>query len=196
MTISVTIDSGEVEQYLKRIPEDSFKKAKKVFATSVLAADREVKDNATNKLHVRTGALRRSIRNSVTGMNLNELRASIFSGSTGVSKPIVYAPIHEFGGTITAKKAYSKVPGGPYLNIPIADNLTSAGVQRMTPKMVFDQGGYLFKSGTGKWFVAMEDKLMFVLVKRVTIKPRLGMRAAAEKQIPILLTELQKIIGE
>jgi len=195
MTLTVSYNSKEVEQYLKKLPETSFEKAKKVFATSVLAANREVKSNATTKLNVRTGALRRSIGQSVKGMNLDELRASIFSGSSG-GKPVVYAPIHEFGGTVTAKKAYTNVPGGPYLNIPIADNLTPAGVMRMTAGMVFNQGGYLFKSKSGKWFVAMNDKLMFVLVKEVTIKPQLGMRDAAEKQVPIILTELKKIIGE
>jgi len=110
----------EITKYLKDLPETSFKAARKVFAKAVLAADKEIKTNATNILSVRTGTLRRSIGNKVTGAELESLRASVFSGNSG-GEPVKYAPIHEYGGIIRAKRAYRGVPGGPYLNMPIAD---------------------------------------------------------------------------
>lgn len=195
--ISVQVENkDEIQKYLRDLPENSFKAARKVFAQAVLAADKETKQNATEVLNVRTGALRRSISNEVVGFDLDNLRASIFSGATGESAAVVYAPIHEYGGTIRAKKAFSRVPGGPYLSIPIADNLTGAGVMRMTPTMVFNQGGNLVKSRRGNWVVLLGDKLMFVLKKQVTIKPRLGMNKAAENQVTFLMTSLAELIGE
>ena len=185
----------EIEKYLNDLPETSFRNARMIFAKAVLAAHSEIRGNTTNKLNVRTGALKQSIGQEVTGTELKSLRASVFSGSDG-GLPIKYAPIHEYGGIIKAKKAYGSVPGGPYLNMPIADNLTPSGVPRMTARMVFSNGGYLRKSKRGNWVVLMDGKLMFLLLKKATIKPRLGMRDAADKQVPIILSDIQKIIGE
>jgi len=182
----------EIRGYLTSLPESIYKDARKVFAKAVLAADKETKQN----VNARTGALRRSIGQGVSGSSLETLRASVFSGSSG-GDPIKYAPLHEYGGTVKAKKAYSKVPGGPYLNIPVEDNLTASGVQRMTPRMVFSNDeSRLFKSKGGRWVITLGDKLMFVLIKEVTIKPSLGMRRSTDRQVPIILSELQDLIGE
>jgi len=194
--LEIIINDAEVKQYIKQLPESTFKQARKVFAKAVLAADTKVKDNAANKLHVRTGALVRSLSQEVVGDRIGNLSASIYSGGTDGGKPLVYARIHEFGGTVTAKNAYKGVPGGPYLNIPLPDNKTPAGVMRMTARMVFAQGGSIGLSKKGNWIVFLEDKAMFYLKKSVTIEPRLGMRDAAEAQIPVLLQDLVNIIGE
>lgn len=194
--LSVRVEDNGLAEYMKDLPDDVYIAARRVFANSVLAADAEIKDNATHKIEVRTGALRRSIQSEVNGFSLSTLKASVFSGPSGRTKPIAYAPIHEEGGTVKAKNAYTRVPGGPYLNVPVADNLTPAGVMRMTPGMVFKQGGHLTKSKKGRWLVFLDDRLMFVLIKSVTIKPQLGMRKAADKQVGIILSELQALIGE
>ena len=189
---SVTIESEELTDYLENFPEDTFEPAKKVFATSVLVAEKEVKKNATTILKTRTGFLKRSIRSSVTGKDINSLKAFLYSGAVQ-GEPLVYAPIHELGGTIKAKNAYKNVPGGPFLNIPGKANLTPAGVMRKSAKSVFEDGGHI----VGRT-VHSEDytELMFYLVKEVEVKPQLGMVEAAEKQMPIILSELKRLIGE
>jgi len=196
MEFTIRADTSEVDSYLKEFPQVTFEQARAIYANAVLAADKETKRNATDVLNVRTGALRRSIQNEVDGFDLDSLRASVFSGAFQGSKPIVYAPIHERGGTIKAKNKYLRVPGGPYLNIPIGENKTAVGVMRMTARMVFRKGGYIKKSRNGKWIVWLESEPMFVLKKQVTIKPRLGMEKAADKQIDNVLDALKNIIGE
>jgi len=185
----------EVKTYLSQFPDESFKGAKKVFQKAVLGAANKVKQ--FDKLKTRTGALKRSIQQSVSGTNLRDLQASIFSAQGSGADEIKYAPIQEFGGVVRAIDKYARVPGGPYLNIPIADNKTPAGVMRESARSVFQSGeGYIRKAKSGKWFVFKGDKLMFVLVKSVTLTPRLGMRDAAEAEIPTLLQGLREVIGE
>jgi len=185
----------EVKTYLSQFPDESFQGAKKVFQKAVLGAANKVKQ--FDKLKTRTGALKRSIQQSVSGTNLRDLQASIFSAQGSGADEVKYAPIQEFGGVVRAIDKYARVPGGPYLNIPIADNKTPAGVMRESAREVFKSGeGYIRKAKSGKWFVFKGDKLMFVLVKSVTLKERLGMMDAAEVEIPTLLQGLREVIGE
>jgi hypothetical protein len=131
--------------------------------------------------------LRRSIRTSIQGETLKTLSGAVFS------EKVKYAKIQEKGGTIRAKKAYTGVPGGPYLNIPLSANKTGAGVQRRSAKSVFQSGGFLIRSKRGKFLVMSSTGVpMFVLTKKVKIKPRLGMEAAAEDEIPVLLARLNQ----
>ena len=189
-----TVNLKEVQDYLKGMPERTFADAKPLFQKAVIDAANTVKK--FTKLKTRTGALKRSIQQSVTGTSLSNLKASVFSAQGTGAKEVKYAPIQEYGGTVTAKNAYKGVPGGPYLNIPIADNLTPAGVMRMSAREVFLSGeGSIRKARSGKWLVFKGDKLMFVLLKSVTLKPRLGMVDAAEAEIPTLLAGLAEIIG-
>lgn len=67
-----------------------------------------------DRLQTRTGALRNSIRASrVTGQNFADIEGRAFTTS-------VYAPIHEYGGTITPKHKR-------YLRVPLPEALTAAG---------------------------------------------------------------------
>jgi len=195
--LQLKVDLGGVPEYFERLPESTYKQAREVFAKSVLAADRKVKRNATDLIKVRTGRLRRSIRHSVSGMDLATLRASVFSGHDGGGKTVIYAPIHEFGGTVKAKNAYLRVPGGPYLNVPIGENLTAAGVMRLSAQMVFAQGGYIWRAKKGKrWLVMLGGEPMFVLIKQTKIKAQLGMRKAADDEVDVILAGLKKVLGE
>lgn len=197
LSVSI-INLAEVNDYLKKLPERTFDDVKKVFAKAVLRADKQIKENATSKqLKRRTGTLGRSVGNSVTGKNLSNLKASVFTRAFDKEgKPIVYAPIHEFGGTIKAKNAYKRVPGGPYLNIPTKANKTPSGVQRYSAKYVFQSGGTLKQTKTGKWGVFLDGQMMFFLQKSSKIPARLGMRKAADDEIPTILSELKRLIGE
>ncbi|RLI66163.1 MAG: hypothetical protein DRO88_02535 [Promethearchaeia archaeon] len=189
--LNVEVDSSEVETYLSKLPNQMFNRTKSAFLTALTNADRKTKQNATNRLKVRTGNLKRSIKFLLAGNEIKTLKGSLFTVGRLGGQSIVYAPIHEYGGTIRAKNAYKKVPGGPYLNIPTQENKTPAGVQRMTARMVFSQGGYIAGKG-----VYLNGKRMFSLVKKVKIPARLGMHDAAKGEIKTLLNELQNLVEE
>jgi len=185
MDVTVT-NLREVLTELNRVPQMWFEGAKTAFQKATLAASNQTKDNATSILNVRSGRLRQSIGQEVKGTAISNIKASVFSG-------VKYAVIHEFGGTVRAIDKYLGVPGGPYLNIPMSDNKTAAGVTRMQAREVFNNGGYIVRLRSGKYGVFMDGKLMFVLVKSVTIPARLGMRDATEEQIPTLLSDLMDL---
>jgi len=187
-----TINLKDVAEYLKNMPEDTFTQAKTVMSKGVAAINKQVKDNATNILNVRSGRLRRSLQFEVSGTNLKNIQASVYSASVVGGSPVAYAPIHEYGGTIKAKNKYKGVPGGPYLNIPTDANKTPAGVTRLNARQVFQAGGYI----GGRVVFNNADEPMFYLVKSVTIPARLGMEAAAEDEIPTILSGLASVIGE
>lgn len=186
---------AEVNQYLNQIPENTFDDTKIIFQKAVLKADKRVKSLFGVRLKVRTGMLRRSLRTSVTGTKLSNLRASFYSVANVAGVSVIYAPIHEYGGTVEAIDKYRGVPGGPYLNIPTGSNKTPAGVMRKSAKMVFDEGGYIQRSRKGNWGVFLGDKMMFVLKKKVHIPPRLNMIISAERQIPTILSSLKDLVG-
>ena len=181
---------AEVNEFLKDLPEETFKDAKQLFANAVLKADKRVKSLFGVRIQSRSGLLRRSLRTSTTGTSLKNLQASFYSAGSVSGKPVPYAPIQEFGGTVRAKKAYTKVPGGPYLNIPTKSNQTSAGVMRRSARTIFDLGGYIRKTKSNKWGVFLGDKMMFVLKKEVHIPPRLSMILSSERRIKPLLASL------
>ena len=188
---------AEIELYFNQLPEETFEDAKGVFQRAVIRAHRKTQQILKWRLNRRTGMLARSMQMSVTGKKLNTLKASNYSLSAVGAAQVPYAPIQEFGGTITAKRAYRKVPGGPYLNIPVGNNLTPAGVMRYSAKEVFSRkGAHIRKFKSGKYGVFLKNDLMFVLVKRVHIPARLGMIKANEDQVPTILSELQNLIGE
>ncbi len=181
----------EVKDYIETMPEESFPAAKIEFQRSVIKAANVVKQ--MKRLKKRSGMLKKSIQQSVTGTNFDTLRASIYSAQGAEAKEVLYAPVHEFGTLskpIKAKRAYKGVPGGPYLNIPVGENLTPRGSMRKSAKTVFEQGGHIRGRA-----VFLGDDIMFALVKSVKFPARLGMRDAAEAEIPTLLSNLVNVIG-
>lgn len=188
-SVSVQVNNlAEVTRSLNRVPQMWFDDAKKVFQNATLRASNKTKSNATSILNVRSGHLKQSINQEVRGNNLQTLKASVFSASVVGGMPVKYAPIHEMGGTVTAKDKYMTVPGGPYLNIPTAANRTAAGVTRLQAREVFAMGGYL--RGRSVW---LGDVMMFALVRQVRIPPRLGMQEACNDEIPTILSELGQL---
>lgn len=191
-TIQVeVVGLGEVQHWLEQFPEESFQNARDAIHNAMFRAKAKTQKNATTILKVRSGTLRRSINFSTSGKTLSTLMGSFFAANKKGGATLSYAPIQEYGGTIKAKNAYKKVPGGPYLNIPAKDNKTPAGVMRKTARQVFQNGGFI----RGRTIV-LKGKTMFYLVKQVKIRARLGMNKAAEDEIPTLLGDLQKLIGE
>lgn len=184
----------EIQAGLKNIPFWLFGAAEKEVKRSTLSIRRGVTKNfkrssdmGGNKLHSRTDALRLSIKTATRGTTLNTLRGSVFSDS-------IYAPIHEHGGTVKAKDKYLRVPGGPYLNIPLPSNKTPAGVMRKNARTVFNEGGYIMRSARGNYIVMSGiNEPMFILRKKVEIPARLGMVKAAEDEIPTMLGRINSL---
>jgi len=188
--ITVTIEDEEVLKLFKKLPDNVFKQTKKAITKAVFRSHAIVSENTRTKLHVRTGALRRSIQNIVTGNDMNSLQGSVWSD-------LIYAPFQEIGGVVRSKNnKYAHVPGGPYINIPLDPNKTPAGVMRSTSRQVFNAGGYIAKTQNGNWIVfTHQGAPMFVLIKQTKkIPPRLGMRKAQEDVVPELLVDLEHIL--
>ena len=182
------VNLKEVQDYIETIPKVSFPAAKEVFSKSAISAANVVKQ--MKNLGIRSGALKKSIQQGVSGTDFDTLRASVYSAQGFGGSQVKHAPMQEFGGTIKAKNAYKGVPGGPYLNIPVGSNLTPAGVMRKSARTVFAEGGHI--RGRSVW---LGDSMMFALVKSVKLKPRLGMTDAVEDEIPTLLSNLVDVIG-
>lgn len=184
----------EVLDSLENLPEELFEETREIFKERTFAAHRKVTSNLVGgPMYSRTGLLRKSIRTQVSGNSLDNLRAGVYSAGKVRGQDVVYAPIHEFGGTVRAKRAYKGVPGGPYLNIPTRHNKTPAGVTRMSARDVFNAGGYIARMRSGVYGVFVDNKLMYTLHKEVRIKARLGMRDAVEGEIPTLLSQIAGI---
>lgn len=181
----------EVQGYLKKFPDETYQNARDAIHNAMFKAKATTQQNTRTRLKVRSGALRRSIRFATSGKTLSTIRGSFYAAHKEKGATVAYAPIHEYGGTVKAKNAYKKVPGGPYLNIPAKANKTPAGVMRSSARQVFQNGGFI----RGRT-VILNGKVMFYLVKQVKIRPRLGMNKAADAEIPTLLGELQDMIGE
>lgn len=186
------VGAEEVQAYLKSLPFWVFEKAKVAYRETAQDAHKKVKqrirNGADDTLHSRTGQLSRSMQYEVHGDSITTLGASVFSDASFAK----YATTHEFGATIKAKDKYLRVPGGPYLNIPLPANKTPAGVMRLSARDVFAQGGFI----AGRAVIHPERGPMFALVKQVTIPARLRMRETVTGEIPSLLTRLDAAMGE
>lgn len=197
-SVSAPLTSAIAEE-MRGVPVSLFLETKRVFANATRSAQREVVSGIrSGPLYRRTGALARSIQTEVIGSDIGTLSASLFSANPGGEKAVVYAPIHELGGTVKAKNKYMGVPGGPYLNIPLPANKTAAGVTRRSARTVFASGGTLARAGT-RWFVIGKPTTkskrivpMFILVKQVVIPARLGMLSTATSYLPDILAGIRQ----
>jgi hypothetical protein len=189
MTITIT-GSEEVKTLLSDLPSVLFEDAKEAISKATINTQKRISDNfgtGSNQLKSRTGSLRRSLQTRVAGETLNTLTGRVYTN-------MIYAPLQEKGGTVKAIDKYMRVPGGPYLNIPLSANKTPAGVMRQSARDVFSAGGFIRRSNAGNYLVCRNDGTpMFVLKKQVYVPPRLGMLQAAEDEVPTLLNNLRNL---
>lgn len=199
LRFSVGVEGAdELRDAVRALPESLFKQAKRIFRATGVEAQRDVITRIRNgPLYRRTGTLARSIQTETIGGTLASLSTSVFSENPGGSNPVVYAPIHELGGTVRAVNKYAGVPGGPYLNIPTAANKTAAGVTRQSARTAFAAGARVLKSKRGNWFVGVVSGTkitsLFSLVRAVEIPARLEMRATVEAQLPGLISAFAEL---
>ena len=168
--IKIDSNSDKINRLLNNVANKSEENIKRDLKFWGLEAVNDIKTgrfsgSTTDKtLTSRTGQLRAKMDFDV------ETVAELIDGS--FTNNLIYAAIHEFGGTIKPKK-------GTYLSIPLDHVKTAGGVARGGPRdypnlKFFDRGkgNPLLMDTTGNQFIPA-----FVLVKFVKIKPRLGIRA-------------------
>ncbi|WP_235199971.1 hypothetical protein [Pseudomonas monteilii] len=186
-TIKIT-GLNEGLKFISALPAHTASSAKQIFADTAMSVQKQMTQRSmSGPLHSRSGELGRSWRFSTFGTSLGDIGSSTYTSSP-------YALIHETGGTIRAKRAYSRLPGGPYLNIPSEANKTPAGVMRRSARDVFAAGGYIVpikNAGKARFAVIEGGKAMFWLVKEVTLPARLGFEETATREIPTLLSRLK-----
>ena len=110
----------------------------------------------------------------------------------------VHAVTHEFGATITPKRA-------KYLTIPLRDAMTPGGVPRRAGARDWPNT-FVYQAPSGQLFIAQgADEfdgdtdaliLLYMLKRKVTIPARLGMRKVNEDQAPQRLKDLQAEVGK
>lgn len=208
MTITINgIDA--VRELFKQIPEAELRNVKIAINDTARAVQRDIINKATigrPYLYARTGALWRSVKQkAAVGSQLSEVRGEVYTTS-------IYAPIQEFGGIVKAKDKFLRVPGGPYLAIPLKANKTPAGVMRFSVRDAFNNlGAVLRKTKSNKWFIGLENFKAkrkkgktqsvsyefipyFVLKKQVKIPPRLHFRRSLDLNMPYFAQRLQDIL--
>ncbi len=174
----------ELRQKMDRLPARIRQRVgERALLTSALLLEAHIKQNKLSgqALRVRSGRLRSSISHRLerAGEDLTAV----------VGTNVVYARIHEFGGTVTPKRA-------AHLAIPTDIARTPAGVPRYTARQLVANpgiGGFArtFFRNHKLYGVTRSGRVRaaFVLVKSVTFRERRYMRSAlAEKRTDILRT--------
>lgn len=172
-----------LQERLAKLAETLPRQIAEVLTVGGLQAEAEAKKNATAILHVRSGRLRRSIHTEVTATSDGAQMAL----RAGGDKEVVYARIHEVGGTIVPKN-------GKFLAIPLAPALTGAGVSRYpSPR---DVPGLSFRGNPARGVLV--DKAgtpWYALVKRVTIPARPYLGPAIDAVTPKIIDRLGTIMA-
>lgn len=145
------------------------------------------------QLQNRSGMLRRSVGHKVTGSTLGTI-----VGKIGASAP--YARAHEYGRPPVNSKR-----GKKFYTIPDKSMLTSAGVlRRPITSFRSDKSAFFLWLGGNLKFVQKKGRgakaklqILFHLYRFPTkpIPPRLGIRAAVKKQVPVMLSRIKEVMG-
>ena len=166
------------------------KEIQRTLTIFALNAESGAKINATNRMKMRSGRLRNSIRSTV----LDTSTGWMVTLSAGDKEQVKYAHIQEFGGTIR---------GRPWLRIPLAPALTGRGwlVDRFAGESLRATGSpwFVFRSRKGDLFIARKGDTLangaprawYKLVRQVTIRPKMYMTDAFTEQIRVLPTQIR-----
>lgn len=140
---------------------------------------------AGTKLKVRTGTLRRGWHDVVLGTILGNLKLIIFTD-------VKYAPTHEYGATITPRKA-------KMLAIPLPAAQTGAGVSRYaSPLRQHGPPMFMIKSRRGNLLLMSKESKqpLFVLKKKVRIPKRPYILPTIKKELPKVKKGLDKAVED
>lgn len=158
MSLSLrVIGMSDVIRRLRQAAERTPEKLERATRRGALLVEREAKRivyaGHPEHLQGRTGHLRRSITHRMVG-----LRAT-------VGTPVVYAPVHEFGATIQAKRVRN-------LAIPVGSLKGSPRKHRLRYRPIGDKSGLFDSAG----------RLQYVLQPSVRIPARPYLRPALKSQ--------------
>jgi len=173
---------------LKRSIREVRRAAYKGLRTEFRAIGRDFRnDFAAARLSGRPGIKgRRSMIQSVTkGSKLTNLLLKIGFRPR-------YIGIHEKGGTIRAKKAFSGLPGGPYLRVPVGQTRTERRRKAsfINTFIARGKGGdFIIYQRTGQGI-----RPLYVLKKDVTIPARLDFFATWRKGLSLVLKRVQNAL--
>lgn len=190
------IRTAELRKAFQRAPEAISKRMRKGLVDSgnefVRAVQTErftgYSPGRSEMLKRRTGFLRRSVGQQVTGSTLSDLSLRVFTAGAN------YAALQEFGGTVKPKRSR-------FLTIPTKANLTAGGDARYPSARDFinSHKGQTFFLRRGTSLLLMWNKpsaaarksggvrgkdkpvAMFRLVRSVAIPPRFGFGSTWEK---------------
>jgi phage gpG-like protein len=161
----------------------------KEFARAALQAESRAKINATQRLKVRSGALRASIKGTSTGAGLTRALRLQAGGPA-----VPYAAAQEFGGTIYPRQAKA-------LAIPLQERLRGISPKNLgepdtfilmregKPYIVQDTGNKGLGTGSGLVF-------LYRLVSSVTLRPTFYLRDAFKETLKELRDRIQKAVAK
>lgn len=189
MEIKITIKDGvtkKLKDAEKKLPQALMRAMEDTLGIIETQAKMNVTTGGVSGLHVRTGHLRRSITHEGPKKQGNRI-----IGKIGATAP--YAPVHEFGATITPKKT-------KFLAIPLGPAKTAAGAAR-APGPRHYSNTFIRKSKAGKLIIF--QKLgkkriipLFVLVKRVVVPKRPWLLPAINKSVPRIMKAIMRRIDQ
>lgn len=177
MTVSLRMNTARLQEAVNRVPvkltkelRKAFRQHGEVFRTTMIRRQFSGGGGISSSSR---GNLKRSLRSNVTGRKLSDLRLLITIGGGIASK---YTLIQEEGGTIVGK---------PWLTIPLAGNLTAAGIPRFKSARALQSNPemktFLATMPSGKMLIGQrvgrggkQTRWLWVLLRSVTLKPRLG----------------------
>jgi phage gpG-like protein len=147
-------------------------------------AAREIDEEAGRAAEDLRGTVRRKLSGDVLNVRTNELRNSITVNRTPdgreVGTNVVYATIHEYGGTIEPQNAQN-------LSIPIGDREGS-------PTKHTDLS-FIMPGGT-KLLVDESGKAQYVLVEEVEIPKRPYMAPSLDERRPIIIKRMKQLLQQ
>lgn len=164
--IEVKVDQKLLQEALRLYPDRlfvSFRKRMLSFHRRFMSEFKRTKfRNAKSAVQTRSGSLVRSFNSEARGSDINTLTVESFSAGNP------YARIQEEGGTITPKKTW--------LTIPLDAARTASGVARGNARSFTDTFFIMTKKKKLLLVQKRGDEIvpLFILVKKVTLKPRLG----------------------
>jgi hypothetical protein len=140
-----------------------------------------------SSVSVRSGQLRRSLDGTVaTWSGEKKMMLVMFFGGG-----VPYARIHEYGGTITPKRAKN-------LAVPVGAAKTRAGVARYSgPTSIFAALKFILNKKTGKKLLVRAGRgpleVLFVLVPSITLPPRLNFGKTFAEEATKVVTAIKEI---
>lgn len=181
------------EQYAESLHKAGQGGLSRVFANNAkrlaLFAEGQGRKNATDRLRVRSGNLRRSITGTVRG-HVAGADVELSAGGRVEGGDVPYAGTQEFGATIRPVRR-------KWLALPTRDVQTAAGVSRYATPRDYPSPLVFIQKGEGRAFLLdpADGRAKWALRKQVTIKPKFYLRDAMRETERMVPVEMASALG-